>query len=286
MCDIVLTWRIAPWQILAANPVGTLPEREAILVRFRGLPRAWHGNNCLGAGNMGAGSAFLEILFFGMIAAFLFLRLRSVLGKRMGHERDPNARPDQIARRQAGAPDAEGKRAKDSKATDDNVIAMPAPRLAATDPVARGIAEIQSADRSFDPEAFVIGARTAFELIINAFANGDRDTLRSLTSDDVFNVLEGEMRRREDAGETLEATLVGIRDVRIIEAGVHGSQAMVTLKIESEQIKVVRDGEGHAIQGQHGLIEQATDIWTFSRDVPSKDPNWALTEIRDASAPA
>ena len=231
---------------------------------------------------MGAGSAFLEILFFGVVAAFLFLRLRSVLGKRTGHERDPNAKPDQIARRQAEMPDPAS---KNSKSTDYNVIAMPAPRLTSTDPVDRGIAEIQSADSSFDPDGFVTGARTAFELIINAFANGDRDTLRSLTSDNVFGVLESEMRRREDACETLEVTLVRIRDARIVEAGVSGSQTVITLKIESEQIKDVRDGESHAIQGQHGQIEQATDIWTFSRDAQSKDPNWALSEIRDAAAP-
>lgn len=222
---------------------------------------------------MDAGSAFLEILFFGMVAAFLVLRLRNVLGRRMGHERDSQGSGERSAQRE-------------SASSDDNVIAMPGPRNTSGDPVERGIAEIQRADRSFDPDGFVTGAKTAFELIVSAFANGDRDTLRSLTSNDVYMMLDQEMRRREDAEETLESTLVRIRDVKIADAGLRGTSAQVTLKIESEQINVVRDAEGRAIQGQHGAIEPVTDVWTFARDVRSGDPNWTLVEIQDAPADA
>ncbi len=217
---------------------------------------------------MDAGSAFLEILFFGMVAAFLVLRLRSVLGRRMGHERDPKSGGDGAAPHEKGAPD-------------ENVIQMPAKRLSA-DPVERSLAEIQQADRSFDPDGFATGARTAFELIVNAFANGDRDTLRSLTSNEVYSTLDGEMRQREDAGETFESTLVRIKDAKIVGAALQGSMARVTVRFESEQINVVRDAEGHATQGQHGVIEPVTDVWTFARDTGSNDPNWTLVEIQDA----
>ncbi|MCA8927425.1 MAG: Tim44 domain-containing protein [Alphaproteobacteria bacterium] len=226
---------------------------------------------------MDAGSAFLEILFFGMVAAFLVIRLRSVLGRRMGHERDPQAKGDRSGPTE---------RAKGKAAADDNVIAMPGPRNLPSDPLERGLAEIRRADRSFDPDAFATGARTAFELIVSAFANGDRDTLRSLTSSGVYTTLDSEMTRRERAGETLEATLVRIREAKIVEAQLDGSMAQVTLRIESEQIKVVRNGEGHAIQGQHGTIESVTDVWAFGRDVRSGDPNWTLVEIQDVPADA
>jgi predicted lipid-binding transport protein (Tim44 family) len=221
---------------------------------------------------MDAGSAFLEILFFGMVAAFLVLRLRSVLGRRMGHERDQKSGGDGSVPRGKGA-------------ADENVIQMPGKRLP-EDPLERGLAEIQQADRSFDPDGFATGARTAFELIVNAFANGDRDTLRSLTSNNVFSMLDGEMKAREDAGQTLESTLVRIREARIVSANLRGSVAHVTVRFESEQINVVRDDEGHAVQGQHGVIEPVTDVWTFARDTSSSDPNWTLVEIQDAPADA
>lgn len=219
---------------------------------------------------MDGGSAFLEILFFGMVAAFLIFRLRSVLGRRMGHERDPNAENEPVSRREAPA-------------NEDNVIAMPGKQVS-SDPVERGVAEIQSGDSSFDPDEFVTGAKTAFELILNAFANGDRDTLRSLTSNSVYAMMDQEMQRRETADQTLESTLVRIDDAKIVAASLRGPLAQVTLRIESEQINVMSDGDGHAVEGHHGTTEAITDVWTFARDISSSDPNWELAEIQDAPA--
>jgi predicted lipid-binding transport protein (Tim44 family) len=223
---------------------------------------------------MDGGSAFIEILVFGMVAAFLILRLRSVLGRRMGHERDqqPDNRPAEASNNNARQ--------------DDKVVPLPG-ITRGNDPISRGIAEIQRADRNFDADGFCVGARTAFELILSAYASGDRDTLRGLTGDSVFNLLDGAMSDRESREETLESTLVRIRSTDIVGAEMRGSVAMVTLKISSEQINVTRDSEGHAISGHHGSIDTITDIWTFSRDTQSGDPNWALIEIQepeDASA--
>jgi predicted lipid-binding transport protein (Tim44 family) len=95
-------------------------------------------------------------------------------------------------------------------------------------------------------------------------------------------MMDGEMRRRESREETLESTLVRIREAKIIDASLIGSMAQVTVKIGSEQINVSRDGEGHAIQGQHGVVDSITDIWSFARDTASKDPNWTLVEIQDS----
>lgn len=217
---------------------------------------------------MDGGSAFIEILVFGMVAAFLILRLRSVLGRRMGHERD--RQPD----------NRQSESSNNNSRQDDKVVPLPG-ITRGNDPIARGIAEIQRADRNFDADGFCVGARTAFELILSAYASGDRDTLRGLTGDSVFELLDGAMSDREKREETLESTLVRIRSTNIVGAEMRGSQALVTLKIVSEQINVTCDSEGHAIAGRHGAIDTITDIWTFSRDTQSDDPNWALTEIQE-----
>lgn len=216
---------------------------------------------------MDGGSAFIEILVFGMVAAFLILRLRSVLGRRMGHERDqrPEGQPAEVG---------------GNRRQDDKVVPLPG-ITRGSDPISRGIAEIQRADRNFDPDGFSVGARTAFELIVNAYASGDRDTLRGLTGRNVFDLLDRAMTDREKREETLESTLVRIRSSDIVGAEMRGSQALVTLKIVSEQINVTRDAEGHAISGNHSSIDTVTDIWTFMRDTKSSDPNWTLVEIQE-----
>ena len=216
---------------------------------------------------MDAGSAFIDILIFGAVAAFLVLRLRNVLGRRMGHERD-----GQVER-----PVTE----MDSNIRHDEKI-VPLPGITMPDSeTADGVGEIQRADRSFQPDEFCVGARTAFELILSAFSTGDRDTLRQLCNSDVYQLLDGVMADRESREETLEATLVRIKSADIIEAGMFGDKANVTLRFVSEQINVTRDAEGHAISGNHGVIDVITDIWTFTRDTRSQDPNWTLAEIRD-----
>lgn len=216
---------------------------------------------------MDGGSAFIEILVFGMVAAFLILRLRSVLGRRMGHERDQR-------------PEGRAAEPSNTRHQDDKVV--PLPGIArGNDALSAGIAEIQRADRHFDPDGFAVGARTAFELILSAYGSGDRDTLRQLTGESVFDLLNKTMTERDEREETLESTLVRIRSTDIVEAEMQGPIALVTLKIVSEQINVTRDSEGHAISGHHGTIETITDVWTFSRDTRSTDPNWVLSEIRE-----
>lgn len=216
---------------------------------------------------MDGGSAFIEILVFGMVAAFLILRLRSVLGRRTGHERD---------QRSENRPAETG----NNRPQDDKVVQLPG-IARGDDPKSQGIAAIQRVDPNFDPEGFGVGARTAFELILSAYGSGDRDTLRQLTDESVYQLLDSAMVDRESREETLESTLVRIRSTDIVDAEIRGSDALVTLKIVSEQINVTRDSEGHAIAGKTGAIDTITDIWTFRRDTQSKDPNWRLSEIQE-----
>ncbi len=224
---------------------------------------------------MGDGIQFLDIILFAAIAAFLVLRLRSVLGRRSGNDQGPKYNPF----RKRGAEDAD----------EDKVIALPDRRAKAEpqaagktsegaedSPLEQGLTQIGLADRSFEPESFVGGAKVAFEMVIAAFAGGDTKTLRPLLSNDVFEDFAGAIKARLDKTETLESTLVGISESEIIEADLQGKTAFVTLKFVSEQINVTRDAEGEMVDGDPGGVASVTDIWTFARNTRSRDPNWTL----------
>ena len=227
------------------------------------------------------GFQFLDIIFFAMIAAFLVFRLRSVLGRRTGHQSRP---PDNMAQRRQ-EPEAEGNVVELPDLTapgpeaerDDDVAFEPA---ADQDPLARGLARIGAADPGFDPGEFETGARAAFEAIVHAFATADTGTLRALLNDEVFENFERAIRERLDAEETLETTVVGINSADIVEASMSGHNAIVTVTFVSEQVNVTRDADGEAIDGDPAQVTDVTDIWTFSRNTRSRDPNWKLIETR------
>ena len=222
---------------------------------------------------MGDGFQFLDIVLFAMVAAFLVLRLRSVLGKRTGHEQP---RQDPISQRNQEAE------------TDGNMVELPNRNHAADpmadldpdDPLTAGIADIRGADDSFDPGGFADGALGAFEMIVQGFAEGDRDNLQMLLADDVYENFEAAIDEREEAEETLESTIIGIKSAEVIEAGMDGKNAMVTVKFVSEQVNVTRDSEDRIIDGDPNQVTEITDIWAFSRDTTLRDPNWKLVETR------
>jgi len=215
---------------------------------------------------MDGGIPFFDLLFFAMVAAFLVFRLRSVLGRRQGHRQAP-PQPDPN-----GAGDA---------SSNDNVISLP-DRNKAEDgeggdtPLAEGVQAIRAVDGSFDPDRFAGGARAAFEMIVNAFASGDRDTLRPLTSAEVFGNFERTIADREAKGHVLESTLIGISESELQGAGLDRHEAWVTIRFVSEQVGVLRDSEGQTLSGAVNAIEEITDVWTFARDTRSPDPNWRL----------
>ncbi|MGB0681312.1 MAG: Tim44/TimA family putative adaptor protein [Magnetovibrionaceae bacterium] len=243
---------------------------------------------------MSEGFPYFDIILFAMIAAFLVLRLRGMLGRRDGHEggyTDPMNRSSDNAKGDARGRDGETDR-------DDNVISLPdsfgGPRreeakpapnqeeiaeslgVEADNPLAAGITQIKMADPDFDPTEFVVGARVAFEMILNGFAQGDKKTLRGLLSDDVYYNFAQAIDDREQAGETLEETLVGIIGADIVEAEMDGRDALVTIKFKSEQITVTRDVDDRIIDGDPNAVTKVTDFWTFARDTRSRDPNWVL----------
>lgn len=227
---------------------------------------------------MGGDNSFFDIIILAIIAGFLILRLRGVLGRRTGHERPPPE--DVVARRKA----------------EDNVVDMPdrnraeppesgAPAesvepVEPDDPVAAALTQIQIADTSFDPDTFLQGVRSAFEMVVHAFATGDNGTLRNLLADSVYDDFSAAIKSRLEAKETLETTVIGIKSAEIIDARLDGRQAFVTAKIVSDQVNATRDEEGRVIDGDPNYVEQIDDIWTFSRNTRSRDPNWKLVETR------
>ncbi len=222
---------------------------------------------------MGGGFQFFDIIILAFIAGFLVLRLRRVLGRRDGHE--GGYRDEFRDREQAEASD-DG---------DDNVVHLPdrtdeksAPALDLdeNDPVSAGIIQVRLADPRFNPDEFIEGSKVAFEMILNAFASGDRKTLKGLLSPDVFKNFDDAISEREAANEVLEDTLVGIRSTKIVEAVMDGHHSVITVKFVSEQISALRDAEGNIIDGNPNEVIDVTDFWTFSRDTRSPDPNWTL----------
>lgn len=221
---------------------------------------------------MGDGFQFLDILLFAMVAGFLVLRLRSVLGKRTGHQRP---RPDPISQGRdepAGAEPARPAAAPGNGAD--------AALLALDDPVAAGVARIRAVDPSFDRDEFADGARAAFEMIVQAFADGDAETLGQLLSKEVLENFSDAIEQRAEAGRELETTIIGIKSVEIAAADMQESDAVVAVRFVSEQVNVTRDSEERVVEGDPNQIMEITDVWTFSRDARSRDPNWRLVETR------
>jgi predicted lipid-binding transport protein (Tim44 family) len=225
-------------------------------------------------------------IIFLALAVFIFLRLRSVLGQRTGGERQPYDRaPRDVLQ------------GRSDTGRGDNVVPIPgtiidqAP-LAPADPVPaverwKGLAEpgselahgfdaIASEDSAFDPKHFLAGAKGAYEMIVTAFAQGDRRTLKDLLSSEVFESFDGAIRDREQRGEKVERKFVGIDKAEIVGAEMRGRNANITVQFVSQMISVTRDKAGAVVDGNAEAITDVTDVWTFSRDMASRDPNWKL----------
>ena len=222
---------------------------------------------------MSGGFGIFDIILFAMLAAFLVYRLRSVLGKRTGHE---NRRSDSLSIPEGA-----------SETGNDNVVALPdrAPEeeeqdLEAGSPLSAGLTQVRIADPSFEAETFLKGAQSAFEMIINAYAAGDGKTLNTLLSADVYENFASAIRSRELANNSQESTLVGIDNAELLEVEMQGDEALVTVKFVSEQINATIDDNGELVDGDRSTIVPVTDIWTFSRDTRSSDPNWKLAATR------
>lgn len=212
------------------------------------------------------------VVLFAAIAAFLALRLYSVLGKRTGHEQQPLPR---AADERAGVPPM------------PRTIDIPAevrdagPRV--VEPGAEaGLRALVAADPSFDVAQFVEGGKSAYRMILEAFWKGDRDTLTWLVEDSVRDSFVGAIDAREAAGETLDNRLISIERAAISEIALEGRVARVTMRFDADIAAVTRDKDGNVIAGSLTDAVDTHDVWTFSRDLRSDDPNWKLSDTDEA----
>lgn len=219
---------------------------------------------------MGSSGGFpIDLVLFGMIAAFLVLRLRGILGKRTGFEREaiqpvPPVRPAAPA-----APVIEG-RAEPPVTTN-----VPDPAT----PTGQALVGMRAIDRSFDPARFLAGADQAFRLIVKAFAAGDRVGLRALLADETYSAFEQAIAAREKAGETQHSEIKSIQSLGIEEAVLRGRVGAVTVRIVSDQVSYTTDTAGKPVAGTDAVTE-IIDIWTFERDLGQPDPTWRLVAAR------
>ena len=221
------------------------------------------------------------------LAIFILFRLRSVLGTRTGNERSPLERRNEAAAKATAKPG------------DDSVVQMrPRPIEPANDgdaerrarkleteitqhahgeaAIADGLKAIADADPNFGPKSFMEGAKAAYEMIVTAFAQGDRATLKNLLEKDVYDGFERAIKDREATGNKVDFTFVGLPKVEITEAELDKRSANVTIRFDAEVVQATRDKEGNLIEGNADQVQTISDEWTFARSPKSRDPNWKL----------
>jgi predicted lipid-binding transport protein (Tim44 family) len=243
----------------------------------------------------------LTTLLFLVLAVVIFLKLRSVLGRRTGHEqtRYERLKAQQEASQRNGKLVGQDKVVTLPRREREDVEARPAAVPAETtrtdvEERAKGLAgengdlaedlvAIVRADATFDPDQFLKGARAAYELIVTAFAEGNRRALKDLLSRDVYDGFVGAISERESRGEQIDQSFVGIRSADIVEAELKSGIAQLSVKFVSELISATRDKAGEVITGDPKRIKEVTDIWTFAREVASRNPNWRLVATQAAN---
>ena len=226
------------------------------------------------------GSFDFVTIFFLVAAVVIFLQLRSVLGRRTGHERPPF---DPYSKRETAEPADAADRGKvvtlprrDGADEEENPFASVDSVAPPGTPLNESLRALVKADSSFNPKEFVNGARMAYEMIVVAFADGDRKTLKNLLSREVYEGFEAAIAERESKGEVVRSSFVGIEKADIVSAEVKDSEANITLRIVSQLISATYDKAGALVEGDAEAVAEVNDLWTFARDTRSRDPNWKL----------
>jgi predicted lipid-binding transport protein (Tim44 family) len=216
------------------------------------------------------GSQMIQIIILAAIALFLILRLRNVLGTREGYEKPQEMTgPGPARRRDRSFEVIEGGSA------DPDIADFADPESA----TGKALAAMKRIDRDFSVGEFSHGARAAYEMIVMAYENGDLDTLRQFLSPDVFGPFAEAIAARNEKGLSVEANFAGVREVKLLDARFDPSsnEADITMRFVGELTSVVRNPEGRIVEGAPNELKQQRDVWTFSRDMTSENPNWLLT---------
>ena len=216
-----------------------------------------------------------SIVLLAMIAAFLGMRLYSVLGKRTGHEQEPV-----LPRRDERAPASPVRLDENDGST---AAAAPDTSGLVYEPAAEaGLRQLLASDRNFDAGRFMEGAEAAYRMILEAFWAGDRDVLRDLCDDDSYEAFVEAIAAREARGERLENRLMSVDSAKITAVEIDRKEARVTVRYQADISAITRDADGKLIAGSMSDASQTDDLWTFRRAIGSDDPNWLLDEIEAA----
>lgn len=231
-----------------------------------------------------------DLLIYALVAAGLVFWLRSVLGTRHGDERQrpnpftrPPVDPAAAAAKQSTDAPVAGLAAAASSEPAVNPLQLPQ-NLRATmggSVVENGFMDILRQDRSFSLAHFIAGAQEAFVMIVEAFAAGDRPLLKSLLSPELYKAFEDVLIVRENAGETAETEIHAIRKTEIIDAKMRDRMAVVTLRFVADETAVIKNRDGTIVSGNPERVSETIDVWTFGRDIKSKDPTWFLIATRE-----
>lgn len=215
-------------------------------------------------------SAIIQLLVLAGIAVFLILRLRSVLGTRDGFEKPRNQLPGSEESRRRGRPDFDVIEGGPDRDITDHV--------ADGSEAAKALASMKMAEPGYQVAEFLQGARQAYEMILMAFEKGDIDDVRAFLSPDVAEAFDGVVERRREEGLSIEANIVGVREVSLVDATYdrNTSEGDVTVKFVGELTSVVKNAAGEIVEGNPNDIKRQRDVWTFSRKLGSNDPNWIL----------
>jgi predicted lipid-binding transport protein (Tim44 family) len=212
------------------------------------------------------------IILLAMIAAFLGMRLYSVLGKRTGHEQEPVLpRGDDRSPAQPVRLGDNGVQVIDAAAIAKGLVYEPQAEA--------GLRELLSRDKEFDAGQFMAGAEAAYRMILEAYWSGDRQTLRDLGDDDSYEGFVADIADRESRGETLDNRLIGIESAKIAGVEIVGHEARVSVHYRADISGVTRGADGEVIAGSMTDAAQANDLWTYRRSLNSRDPNWLLDEV-------
>ena len=226
------------------------------------------------------GSFDFVTIFFLVAAVVIFLQLRNVLGRRTGQERPPF---DPYSKRETVEAPETGERGKvitlprrDGQEEPENPYAAVDAFTPVGSELNTSLRKIVDSDRSFDPKEFVNGARMAYEMVVVAFADGDRKTLNYLLSREVYEGFDAAISERESNGEVVKSSFVGIEKADIVSAEIKDQEVNITLRIISQLISATYDKAGNLIDGDAESVAEVNDLWTFARDTRSRDPNWKL----------
>jgi predicted lipid-binding transport protein (Tim44 family) len=247
------------------TPIGDTGKRQVNLPK---TPRKWQSEAI-----MESGVPFGDIIVFGAIAAFIILRYRAMLGENKGRDMEQmhkRAKPDM-----------------DAEADSSRVIHLPNSKkrkpveeasVSYAPDIEAGLKEIVARDGQFDAEDFLQGAKSAFEMVLTAFNEKDRETLQMLLSKKLYENFDAVLKEQEKTGKFAQTTLVALLQSDIVFAGVKRDIATIKIAFKSEQIQIVRDDKDDIIEGDVSHQQVVEDSWHFTRDMRKNTPNWEISE--------